>query len=279
MVGPYLRLYWRVLKHAVVAFGNDRAGTMGAAIAFYTLFSLAPLLVLIIAVAGFVYGDDAARGAVDDQLVGIVGQESAQAVQAMVENAGNLGTGIIATALGLLTMMVAATTVFGQIQDALNVIWKAEPSRSGAWSLLHTRLMSLLLIFCLGLLLLTSLVINALLAGFSETLNDRVPFMGTILQVINFLISFGILTALFALVYRLLPDTHIQWRDVWLGGAVTALLFVIGRQLVSLYLGHTGAASTYGAAGSLIVVLLWVYYSAQIFLFGAEITRSYAAIR
>lgn len=279
MIGAYLRLYGRVLKHAVFAFGADRAGTMGAAIAFYTLFSLAPLLVLVIAVAGIVYGDDAARGAVDEQLVGYVGAESAKAVQALVENAGNVGTGLIATALGLLTMMVAATTVFGQIQDALNVIWKAEPRRSAALTLLRTRLVSLALIFCLGLLLLTSLVINTMLTGFSSSLNDWVPFMGTLLQIVNFLISFGILTALFALVYRLLPDTHIQWRDVWLGGAITALLFVIGRQLVSLYLGHTGAASAYGAAGSLIVVLLWVYYSAQIFLFGAEITRSYAALR
>ena len=263
MPGPYLRLYWRVLKSAAFAF-----------------ISLAPLLVLIIAVAGIVWGDDAARGAVDEQLTDIVGAESASAVQALVQNASDIGTGLIATALGLLTMMVAATTVFGQIQDALNVIWKVEPStRSGAWSLLRTRLISLALIFCLGLLLLASLIINAFLAGFSASLNEIVPFMGTILQVVNFLISFGILTALFALVYRLLPDTHIRWRDVWLGGAVTALLFTVGRQLVSLYLGHTGAASAYGAAGALIVVLLWVYYSAQIFLFGAEITRAYAAIR
>ncbi|MFN4090211.1 MAG: YihY/virulence factor BrkB family protein [Alphaproteobacteria bacterium] len=280
MLAVHLRLYWRVLKEAAFAFSADRAGTMGAAIAFYTIFSLAPLLVLIIAVAGIVWGDDAARGAVDEQLQDIVGAESAGAVQALVQHAADIGTGLVAMALGLLTMMVAATTVFGQIQDALNVIWKVQPSsRSGAWSLLRTRLISLALIFCLGMLLLLSLVVNATLAGFSGTLNEMVPFMGTILQVVNFLVSFAILTTLFALVYRLLPDTPIGWRDVWLGGAVSALLFTIGRQLVSLYLGHTGAASAYGAAGSLIVVLLWVYYSAQIFLFGAEITRAYASLR
>lgn len=279
MIGARFRLLWRVLKEAALSFAADKAGTMGAAIAFYTLFSLAPVLVLVIAIAGFVWGDEAARGAVDDQLRGVLGEESARAVQAMVRHASNVQGGLIATALGLVTMMVAATTVFGQIQDALNVIWKVDSTRSAAWSLLRTRLMSLLLIFGIGLLLLTSLIINAVLAGFSSHLNDIVPYMGTLLQGINFLVSFGVLTALFAMVYRLLPDAPIAWRNVWFGGAVTALLFTIGRQLVSLYLGHTGAGSAYGAAGSLIVVLLWVYYSAQIFLFGAEITRAYAKLR
>lgn len=267
----------RLLIDAFNRFYEDRAGTMGAAIAFYTIFSIAPMLILVIAIAGFVFGEDAARGAVAEELAGLVGPDSAKAIQALIESAGNLGSGIVATALGIATLVIGATTVFTELQTSLNVIWRAPPQpASTIRQIVRARLLSLSLITGIGFLLLVSLVVSALLAAFSGYIGEALPGGETFLGALNFVISFIVTTALFGLIYRILPDVWIAWRDVLFAAAVTSLLFTIGKVLIGLYIGRSAVASSYGAAGAFVVVLIWVYYSAQIFLFGAEIAHVYA---
>ncbi len=269
-----------LLGEAFGGFIEDRAMTMGAAIAFYTIFSIAPLLILVVAIAGFVFGEEAARGALERELGNLAGQESARTMQALAEGGRDLGTGIVATVLGVLTLLVGATTVFTELRSALNVIWKAPPrSESTVWQLVRARLLSLSLIVGIGFLLLVSLVVSALLAAFSDLLDRSLPGGATLLQLLNMAVSFVVTTLLFGMIYRILPDVWIAWRDVIFGAAVTSLLFTIGKQLIGLYIGNSAIASSYGAAGAFVVVLIWVYYSAQIFLFGAEIAHAYARRR
>jgi membrane protein len=270
-----LRRAWRFVLAILSNFIADRAMTRGAAIAYYTTFSMAPLLLLLIAVAGLVFGEEAVRGAILGELGGLMGPEGAKALEDMVQSASNTGSGIAATTISIVLLMIAATTVLAELQDALNVIWNAPPQTiSGWWSLIRTRLLSLALIGAVAFLLLVSLAVSAALTAFGKYFAGETA--SALLEAVNFAASFLVLTGLFALVYKILPDRRLAWRDVGVGAAVTAALFTIGKFLIGLYLGTSDLASSYGAAGALILVLVWVYYSAQIFLLGAEFTKVYA---
>ena len=250
---------------------------MGAAIAYYTVFSLAPMLVIVIAIAGLAFGRQAAEGALFDGLADLVGPESAGAVQAMLRSASSTRTGILATVVGFGTLIIGATAVFSELQSALNVIWKAPVSGGvGVSHLLKSRLLSLSVVLVIGFLLLVSLVISTALAAFSDYLNSILPGLATVLHIIHLTLSFSFTTVLFAMMFKILPDNPVEWNEVWLGGAVAALLFTVGKHLISFYIGSSNMASTYGAAGALIIVLVWVFYSAQIFLLGAEFAKAYS---
>jgi membrane protein len=271
-----LQAWADLARQAIGAWFDDRAPTMGAAIAFYTMFSLAPILVIVIAIAGFAFGPQAAEGALFGELADLVGPESAGAVQVMLRSASRTQSGIIATAVGIGTLIVAATGVFGELQSALNVIWKASPAGSfSAWHVLKSRILSLSVILVIGFLLLVSLVISAALTAFSDYLDRTLPSLSSILYLIHLALSFGFTTVLFGVMFKILPDKRVEWQDVWLGAVVTALLFSLGKHLISLYVGSSQMASTYGAAGALIIVFVWIYYSAQIFLLGAEFAKAY----
>lgn len=265
-----------ILRAAIDSWLGDRAPSMGAAIAYYTVFSLAPVLILIIAVAGLAFGERAAEGALVDQIAQLVGRESAGAVQALLRSASGTGSGIIATLLGLAALVIAATGVFGELQAAFNVIWKARAAPgTGVRNLVKVRLRSLLLIMAIGLLLMLSLALGTALEAFSTYLEHLLPGLPLILNTVNFVFSFAVTTVMFALMFKILPDAGVEWTDVWIGAAASALLFSIGRHLISLYIGSSGVSSTYHAAGALVLILVWIYYSAQILLFGAELAKAY----
>ena len=271
-----LNKIWLLLRAAGLGYVADNCLSKGAAIAYYTVFSLAPVLLIVIAIAGLVFGDDAARGAVVAQISGLMGHTGADAIQAMLKSASGRGSGIIATVVGGITLLVAASGVFGEMQAALNVIWKAQPRAGAVSQLLRARLQSLGLVMVLGFLLMVSLIVSAGLTAVDSYLAARLPGVHVLLQALSLVMSFAIITLVFAAIYKVLPDTSIAWRDVGIGAVVTTLLFTIGKNLISLYLGSGSIASTYGAAGALGIILVWIYYSSQIFLFGAEFTRAYA---
>ena len=251
---------------------------MGAALAYYTIFSIAPLLLIAIAVAGLAFGVEAARGEVVAQLQGLMGESAARAIERMVESANKPGTGVVSTLIGTALLLVGATTVFGELQDALDRIWRA-PARerhSGLWSLLRARLLSFGLILAVGFLILVSLLFSAAMAALGRRLGPVFEGWELVAQAINFVVSFLMVTGLFAVIYKAMPRVHVAWRDVWIGAAVTAALFTVGKLLIGLYIGKSGITSVFGAAGSIAVLLLWVYFSAQIFLLGAEFTWLYA---
>jgi membrane protein len=265
-------------KQAVSAWIDDYAPSMGAALSYYTVFSIAPLLLIAISVAGLAFGVEAARGEVVAQLRGLMGDAAAQAVQGMLESANKPGQGLVSTLIGSALLIVGATTVFGELQAALDRIWRA-PERirdGGIWSLLRARLLSFSMILAIGFLLLVSLLISAALAAFGRWLGPAFLGWEIAANLVNFIISFTLVTGMFALVYKVMPRVHVAWRDVWIGAVVTAALFNIGKLLIGLYIGKSGVTSVFGAAGSLAVLLLWVYFSAQIFLLGAEFTWVYA---
>ncbi len=272
-----LKSVWSLIKEAVSQWSEDFAPSMGAALAYYTIFSIAPLLVIAIAVAGFFFGQDAASGAIFAQLRGLVGDEGATAIQGLVKSASEPGKGAFAAIAGFVTLLLGATTVFGELQSDLDRIWDApKQEKSGVWGLLRTRLLSFGMILGIGFLLLVSLVLSAGLSALSHFWDSWFEDWEFVLQAVNFLVSFGIVTGLFAMIYKILPRCAIAWKDVWVGAAVTSLLFSIGKLLIGLYLGKSSVTSGFGAAGSLVIVLVWVYYSAQIFLLGAEFTKAYA---
>ena len=266
---------WKLLKDTVSNFVSDGALSQGAAIAYYTMFSIAPVLAIAIAVAGLAFGEDAAQGAVVRQLGGLMGPQSADAIQAMIKSAGNHKSGMIATILGVATLIVTASGVFGQMQTALNLIWKAKP-KVGISTLVRARIASLGLVAALGFLLMVSLVVSAALSTLASYLNGILPGAHFLLQVVNFVLSVLLIALLFAAIYKVLPDKQIAWRDVTIGAIVTSILFTIGKSLIGVYIGHSNIASSYGGAGSFVIVLLWIYYSSQIFLLGAEFTHLYA---
>jgi membrane protein len=273
-----LRVMSKLLRDTVTKWMDDHAQRMGAALAFYTVFSLAPLLLIVIAIAGLVFGQEAAEGQIIGQIQGFVGEDSAKAIQVMLENARKPSSGLIATGLALITLIFGATGVFAQLQDALNTIWGVETKPGlGIIQTLKDRFISFVAVLGSGFLLLVSLVLSAGLAAVGETMGALLPASEAILQAINFFVSFVVITLLFAMIYKLIPDVSNRWKDVWIGAAITALLFAIGKSLIGLYLGKSDVGLAYGAAGSLVVILLWVYYASQIFLFGAEFTAVYAA--
>ena len=265
------------LREVAAEWRKDNALSLGAALAFYALFSLAPLLLLIIAIVGLVFGRAAAQGEIVERVGGAVGPEAAKVIEGMIARASAPTSGVIATVASLATMLFGASGVFGQLQTSLNQIWGVTGGpRRGVRSLVRRRVTSFSLILGIGFLLFLSLVVSAVLAAVKQLLAEHLPVLGALLPPLNFLVSLLMITALFALIFKVLPDARMHWRDVWLGAAVTALLFTAGKGLIALYLGRTGRASVYGAAASLVVLLLWVYYSAQILLVGAEFTEVYS---
>lgn len=265
-------------KQAFLSWKNDYAPSMGAALAYYTVFSVAPLLLIVISVAGLVFGEEAARGEIFAQLSGMMGAQGALAVQGMLEAVNKPREGLIATLVGVVLLVVGATTVFGELQDAMDRIWRA-PARDtggGVFGLLRVRLLSFSMIMGIGFLLIVSLVASAAIAALGKWWAPVFGGWETLAQGVNFAFSFAMVTVIFAMIYKLMPRVKVEWRDVWVGAGVTALLFTVGKHLIGLYIGKSSVASGYGAAGSLVVVLVWVYYSAQIFLLGAEFTWVYA---
>jgi membrane protein len=267
---------WQLIRDTLYGFIADDALSRGAAIAFYTATSLAPVLLIVIAIAGLAFGKDAAQNAITDQLSGLMGDQTAQLLQTAVASASKKSSGALATLVGLVTLLLTASGVFGEMQSALNAIWKAEPSGTAITRLIRARAVSLGLVAALGFLLLVSLVISAALTAFGNQVNAAIPFGKIILTAINLVVSFGLISVLFAAIYKILPDRPLAWRNVILGAVVTTLLFTVGKALIAFYIGSNATVSSYGAAGALIAVLLWVYYSAQIFLLGAEFTKAYA---
>jgi membrane protein len=274
----YLRRLGSVLSKAANAWIDDHAQSMGAALSYYTVFSIAPLLLIAISVAGLVFGQDAAQGAVVDQLQGLIGQNGAQAIQDLLKNVSRPSAGIVATVVGVVVLVIGATSVFAELQDDLNRIWQV-PTRkkvSSWWAFLRTRLLSIGMIFAMGFMLLVSLAASAAFDAFAAWSTSALAGWEGLAHAVNFVVSFVLTTALFAMIYRFMPQATIEWRDVGIGALVTAMLFTIGKTLIGLYIGKSALASGFGAAGSLAVLLAWVYYSAQIFLFGAEFTWAYA---
>jgi membrane protein len=267
---------WKLLKDTVLSFIDDEALSRGAAIAFYTVTSIAPVLLIVIAIAGLAFGRDAAQNAITAQLSGLMGQQTAEVLQSAVASAAGKSSGIVATIVGIITLFATASGVFGEMQSALNAIWKAHPTGTTVSRLVRARAASLGLVAALGFLLMVSLVVSAALTAFGNQINSILPFGRLLLSALNFLVSLLLISVLFAAIYKVLPDRHLEWRDVAVGAVVTAVLFTIGKSLIGLYIGSSAVASSYGAAGALIVLLLWVYYSAQIFLLGAEFTKAYA---
>ena len=257
-------------------WNEDRGTRLGAAVAYFTIFSLAPLLVVIIAVAGRVLGEKAVRGDIVGQIAGLVGLNAAELIQTMIVEAGKPKTGLIATVIGVVTLLLGTTGLFAELQDDLNTIWKIAAKPCGIVATIRDRFIAFLMVLGIAFLLLVSLVVSAAVAAIGQALGSDLPASVIVLQVINFVISLGIGTVLFAIIYKVLPDAEIAWRDVWIGAGVTSFLFTIGQLLIGLYVGYSGAASAYGAAGSLVILLLWVFYSAQILFFGAEFTQVYA---
>jgi len=251
---------------------------MGAALSYYTLFSLAPLLIIVIAVAGMVFGQEAAHGEIVAQLREIMGDEGAVAVEALLKAVREPAKGVVATVVGVAILLLGATAIFAELQSALDRIWRvpAPKNESGIWRLLRTRLLSFGLVLGLGFLLTVSLVVSAALAALGKWWSGWFAGWDVLLEMLNFAVSLGTFTLLFAMIYKIMPRARIPWRDVWMGAAVTALLFTMGKVLIGLYLGRSSIASGFGAAGTLVLLLAWVYYSAQVFLFGAEYTWVYA---
>lgn len=272
-----LRILWASIK----SWSSDNVPRLGASLAYYTLFAISPILIISIAIAGSIFGAEAVRGEIVGQIDQLIGTEGAKAVQALLEGAHRDQSGTLAIVIGTLTLLVAASGAFLELQHALNTIFrvKTDPKKSGIKQLIKNRLRSFGLVVSIGFLLLVSLFVSAALAAISGRV-QRAELVGpTLLQVFNILISIAVITLLFATIYRFLPDVRLAWRDVWTGAFVTAILFTVGKFLIGLYLGRSSVASSYGAAGSVIVLLTWVYYSAQVVLLGAEFTRVYAEYR
>lgn len=268
---------WILIKAAASSWLDDYAQSMGAALAYYTMFSIAPLLLIVISIAGLIFGVDAARGEIVGQLQDLMGQQGAAAVQGLLESVNKPAESFIATLVGGILLLIGATSVFAELQDALDRIWRVpKRNRGGIWNLLRARLLSFGMIMGIGFLLMVSLVVSAALAALGKLWGPLFSDWEALANVIDFLVSFAFTTTVFAMIYKIMPRVKVDWADVWIGAAVTAFLFTIGKFLIGLYIGKSGVASGFGAAGSLVVMLLWVYYSAQIFLMGAEFTWAYA---
>jgi membrane protein len=269
---------WKLVKDAASSWVADDAPSMGAALSYYTVFSIAPLLLIVISIAGLVFGADAVRGELFGQLRGLMGDDASKAVESLLASADKPAHGIFGTLIGFVVLLVGATTVFGELQNSLDRIWRA-PARekaAGLWKLLRTRLLSFGMILGIAFLLMVSLVLGAVIAALGKWWGGAFGGWELLAQIVNTLLGFALTTSVFAMIYKLMPRVKVRWHDVLLGAAVTALLFTIGKFLISLYIGKSGVASSYGAAGSIVLVFLWVYYSAQIFLMGAEFTWVYA---
>lgn len=275
---PTTRQVVDLLRSAVEAWLADSGASMGAALAYYTLFSIAPLALIVIAVAGLVFGADATRGELVAQVGSLIGRDGAAAIDALLQHASRPSAGLGASAIGIVTLLLGATSVVTELQADLDRIWRVPPDThpSTLWILVRARLLSIGLILALGFLLLVSLVVSAALAALEAWWGSVFGGWESALQAANVVVGFAISTALFALIYKILPRARVAWSDVWMGAAMTSLLFSVGKLAIGLYIGWTGVTSPFGAAGSIVVLMVWVYYSAQIFLLGAELTWLYA---
>jgi membrane protein len=269
---------WHLVRDSGKRFIGDNCPRLGAAMAYYTALSLSPLLLAVVGIAGLVYGREAARGGIVEQFRDTIGTQAASFVEQMILKSSEPKHGIIATVVALVVLFFGATGVFGELQSALNSVWKVpgKQSSGGVLTMLKERLLSFSLVCGAAFLLLVSLVVSAVLAGIDSHILGWLPGTEWLAQVLSLLVNFALTAALFAMMFKWLPETQLAWKDVWIGAAVTALLFSAGRFLIGLYLGKAAVASTYGAAGSLVVLLVWIYYSTQILLFGAELTFVYA---
>ena len=276
-----MKTFFRLLRTTFTEWNQDKAPRLGAALAYYTIFAVAPLLLVAIAIAGLVYGEEAAQGQVARKVQDTMGRPVAEAVQDLIQNTSRSGAGPIATVIGLATLLFGAAGLFWQLQDALDTVWKVTPKPGrGILGIIRDRFISFVMVLGIGLLLLASLVVTTALVSLSRWLTlPELPGGISLWQAVHSLVSVLFLTLLFAMIYKVLPDAKIAWADVWLGSALTAVLFTIGRQLIGWYLGYAGLASAFEAAGSVVLLLFWVYYSSQIFLCGAEFTRVFANFR
>ncbi len=256
---------------------QDKASRLAAALAYYTIFSLAPTLIIAVAVAGMVFGTEAAQGELIHQLQGFLGNDAARTIQELIADANQPQTGSIAALAGIATLLFGASQVFAELQDSLNTIWGVAPKPGrGIWQILRERFLSFAMVLSIGFILLVSIVLSAFIAAAGHYIQDLLPGSESLLQILNIGVSFFIITLLFAMIFKVLPDVVVAWRDVWIGAALTSALFGLGKFLISVYLGQSAVASTFGAASSIIILVLWVYYSAQILFFGAEFTKVFA---
>lgn len=269
---------WRFVTMTVTSWSRDYAASMGAALAFYTMFSIAPLLLIVIAVAGYFFGAQAARGEILGQLSGLMGAEGARAIEGLIASASEPTHRSAAAGLGVVVFLIGATSVFNELQDSLNRIWRVDrrTAKGGFFSLVRSRMLSFGMIMAIAFLLIVSLLVSAGLSAFAKLWGPASLEWEFLAQFLNVVLSFILITAMFALIYKIIPQRPIRWRDVWVGAATTAMLFTIGKQLIGIYLGRSSTVTAFGAIGSLAVCLLWVYYSAQIFLLGAEFTYIYS---
>jgi len=268
---------WSLARETMASWSDDYAASMGAALAYYTMFSIAPLLLIVISLAGLFFGEQAARGEILDQLEGLMGTEGAHAVQALLASVNQPRAGILATLLGVGALVLGATTVIGELQNALDRIWRAprRGNEGGIAKWIHSRLTSLGMIMGIGFLLMVSLLASAALATVQRWFGRWLD-LGAAASVVDFVLSFGFITVAFAMIYKLMPRVRVEWRDVWIGAVVTSLLFTVGKMAIGVYIGRSAVASAFGAAASLVAMVVWVYWSAQIFLLGAEFTWVYA---
>jgi len=269
---------WEILKNAFKGFSDDKVTKLSGSLAYYTLFSMAPLLIMVMFFAGLFLGREAVEGKIYGQLAGFVGNDTAVQLQEMIKNASLEGKSKLAAIIGGISLLIGATTVFAEIQDSINSIWGLKPKPKRGWlKMLKNRLLSFSLIISLGFLLLVSLGISALIEGLSNSLSARFPEITVVVfYVINLALTLFITTAIFAVIFKVLPDAKVKWKDVWTGATATALLFMMGKFAISFYISKSNIGSTYGAAGSLVILLLWVYYSSFILYFGAEFTKAFA---
>jgi membrane protein len=266
-----------LLSQAGVGWLADNAPRFGAALAFYTLFSLAPVLIVAVSIAGMVFGEKAAQGEIVRQFHRLMGMQGATAIETIIQSTNRHALGVFATALGIVAILIGASGAFNELQDALNTIWKVDNRAKNFWRITaRQRVFSLGLVVAAGFLLMASLVVTASLSAAEGFVNRLLPMPVLLLESINFVFSFAMITILFGLIFKFIPEATIQWRDVWMGAAVTSLFFTVGKAVIGFYLGHSALTSAYGAATSLVVFLVWIYYSAQILLFGAELTYVYA---
>ena len=274
-----LKGVWQLLKNTFNGFIDDRIVKLSAALAYYTVFSLGPMIIMVVYVAGLLYGREAIEGTIFDELRNLVGAQPAAQIQDMIKNAALNESGPVAATIGLITLLIGATSVFAEIQDSINMIWSLKPKPKKGWlKMILNRLLSFSVIVSLGFILLVSLVLNGLIEALMQRLQARFPDTTVVVMyIINLLITFSVISTLFAVIFKVLPDALIKWKDVMVGAMVTAVLFMIGKFGITFYIGQSDVGSTYGAAGSLVVLLVWVYYSAIILYFGAEFTKYYAA--
>ncbi len=278
MKNGWFKEKWQLLKDSFSGFSENKVPKLAASLAYYTVFSLGPLLIVIISLCGIFLGREAIEGTIYTQIQGFVGEDAAKQIQDIIKNASISGKGVIAATIGVVTLLIGATSVFGEIQDSINSIWGLKPkAKQGILKLITNRLLSFGIIGSLGFLLLVSLGVTAVVEALSNKLEDVFPDVAVIVfYIINLVLTLGVTTLLFAVIFKVLPDAKIKFRDVWAGAIATSVLFIIGKFLISFYIAKSEVGSTYGAAGSLVILLVWIYYSSMILYFGAVFTKVYA---